>query len=370
MGSDLPCATIGTVDIRARVRGLAIGYCLGDALARVPDPDRDALLVGTPSLIFLHGIEAMIRSSVRQDLSGRAALAECSWHATARWAHSTRQGDLPQVRRWRDACSPQAWPDGWLAELSSLALGRGSAPAVEAALELEDLDPRPGHGPGDSAGDLVLSRTLPVALLAVDREWSPSLDELVSTSARDVAAYSHGLPAQLVAVATTRTLASTLATGTIQPFADPSGLAALYADAAEPDDARQACLALAALADPASTRLPATELARQGVPSGPRTALRAVAEGLRCVLTHPARSEVDKALREALETGQPGAAAVAGALLGAAHGVHALPVDAVARLDLAHVADQLAGDLLVQVTDHPALLTRESETWLHRYPAW
>ncbi|MCV2393070.1 ADP-ribosylglycohydrolase family protein [Actinotalea sp. M2MS4P-6] len=358
------------MDIRARVRGLTVGYCLGDALARVPDPGRDPLLAGTPSLIFLHGVEAMIRSSVREDLTGRGALPACSWHATARWAWSTRQGHLPQVRQWRDTASPQPWPDGWLAELSSLAIGRGSAPAVEAALELEDLDPRPGWSPGDSAGDLVLSRTLPVALLAADQEWSPELDARVATSARDVAAYSHGLPAQVIAVAVTRTLAETVARGEIAPLADPAPLLDLYADVPDQHDVRSACAALAELADPTATRLPATELARAGVPSGPRTALRALAEALRCTTTHPARAEVDKALREALETGQPGAAALAGAMLGAAHGVHALPVDAVARLDLAHVADQLAGDLALQVTAHPALVERDADTWLHRYPAW
>ncbi len=351
------------------MRGLTVGYCLGDALARAPRPTRDRLVAGTPSLIFLHGVEALVRSSVREDLTGRAALAQCSWHATARWAWSTRQRHLPQVRRWYDAASPQPWPDGWLAELSVLAIGRGSAPAVEAALEQEDLDPRPGYGPADSAGDLVLSRTLPVALLAMDRTWDPALDLRVATAARDVAGYTHGQAAQVVAVALTRTLAATLSRGAVQPLLDPAVLGAHYADSADPDGVTAAIGALDQLVDPEMLRLPATELARAGVASGPRTALRALAEGLRCALTHPGPGEVAKALTEALETGQPGAAAVTGALVGAAHGLHALPVDAVSRLDLAHLADQLAGDLVVQTLEHP-VLAADGETWAHRYPGW
>ena len=129
-------------------------------------------------------------------------------------------------------------------------------------------------------------------------------------------------------------------------------------------------VALRGLADQLAPQLPATDLARAGLPSGPRTALRAMAEGLRCVLTHPGRQEASKALREALETGQPGAAAVTGALVGAAHGAELLPVDAISRLDLAHVADQLATDLLAQVQEHPALDERRAPAWRHRYPAW
>ncbi len=130
-------------------------------------------------------------------------------------------------------------------------------------------------------------------------------------------------------------------------------------------------MALRGLADQLDPRLPATDLARAGLPSGPRTALRALAEGLRCVLTHPGRNEADKALKEALETGQPGAAAVTGALVGAAHGVQSLPVDAVSRLDLAHVADQLAMDVHLQLTQHPARSSHDGAfAWRHRYPAW
>lgn len=348
-----------------------LGYCLGDALARAPEPDSGPLLAGTPSLIFLAGVEGLVRGLVREDLTGRSQLPDCAWHATARWAWRTRMRDLPGVRRWYEAAIPQPWPDGWLAEAAPLAIGRGSAPAVEEALALTDLDPRPGHSPGDSAGDLVVSRTLPVALLAAGGPWDEDVADRVAATARDVAAYSHGLPAQVLAVALTLAAARTLADGEPTPVADLPEIARAYADVPD-DDAEVAAArhALSGLADPLAPSLPATDLARSGLPSGPRTALRAIAEGMRCFLAHPGRHEVAKALREALETGQPGAAAITGAMVGATYGAELLPVDAISRLDLAHIADQLALDLVTQVSEHPAVDDDRAHAWSHRYPAW
>jgi hypothetical protein len=363
--------TIDTVDIQSRTRGLVVGYCLGDALARAPEPDSGPLVAGTPSLVFLAGVEGLVRALVREDLTGHGDVAECSWHATARWAWRTRIRDLPGVLRWRNAAIPQPWPDGWLAEITPMAMGRGSAPAIEEALALDELDARPGHSPGDSAGDLVLSRTLPVALLAAEGTWDDDLRTRIFTTARDVAAYSHGLAAQVLAVALTGTAASTLATGGPTHLPDGPELDQPYGDLCDSEEVLAARVALRGLADQLGPRLPATDLARAGLPSGPRTALRALTEGLRCLRTHPGRYEADKALKEALETGQPGASAVTGALVGAAHGVQSLPVDAVSRLDLAHVADQLAMDAHLQLTEHPARRGDDSaHAWRHRYPAW
>lgn len=370
-----------------RVRGLVVGYCLGDALARSPEPARGPLVSGTPSLLFLAGVEGLIRGLVREEVTGRpGAIPGCAWHATARWASRTRQGTLPGVRHWSDAAAPHRWPDGWLSDLALFADGRGSAPAVEAALERTELDPRPGRSGADSAGDLVLSRTLPVALLGVTNPGGirrearsvaqghplhPEHALWISTVARDVAAYTHGLEAQVVAVALTRALAECLAAGEVEGLLDLDSLSTVYEGVPGQDDVAAAQVALATLAARSTPYPPVAELAQQGLPSGPGTALRATAEGLRCARMHPGRDEVSKAIREALDTGQPAAAAVAGALVGAAHGVDAFPVDAVSRLDVGHVADQLAMDVFTQLTAPPT--ARDSATvdaWLHRYPAW
>ncbi|HEY3438977.1 MAG TPA: hypothetical protein VGK35_14925, partial [Actinotalea sp.] len=51
-------------DLRSRVRGLVVGYCLGDALSRTSHPHSAALIAGTPSMLFLASAEGIIRSLV------------------------------------------------------------------------------------------------------------------------------------------------------------------------------------------------------------------------------------------------------------------------------------------------------------------
>ncbi|MCL3859674.1 hypothetical protein [Actinotalea sp. K2] len=368
-------------DLRSRVRGFVVGYCLGDALGRSPNPHAGILPVGTPSLLFLSSTEGVIRALVRASLSGApAGVPEACWHATARWAYRARRQTLPGVLAWQESAPSATWPDGWLSQLSLLQGGRGSAPAVEEALQLgSNLDPRPGESASDSAGDLVLARTLPVALLAAaHRGGAPQVADdadlglHVSKVARDVAAYSHGLPAQVVAVALTRTAVKVLTTGEVQPLADLPDLSSVYEGVPGASEVVRARVALRALADVLPPHPRATTFVSHGVPAGPRTALRALSEGAFCALTHAGRAEVAGAVEDLLQTPEPAAGAVALSLLGAAHGIEALPPDAVARLDVGHVADQLANDLLTQTHAGPLAGgdTPAAHAWLERYPAW
>lgn len=83
---------------------------------------------------------------------------------------------------------------------------------------------------------------------------------------------------------------------------------------------------------------------------------------------------MDAALRFA--AGAPDAdsvACVTGALLGAAHGAEALPVDLVSRHELAWVLYTLAHDLIAQITDRPSgteYTAGWDEHWWDRYPGW
>lgn len=92
------------------------------------------------------------------------------------------------------------------------------------------------------------------------------------------------------------------------------------------------------------------------------------------MLEHPGRDDVDAALQAVIDDPQPGAAAAGAAitmaLLGAAHGLEGLPADAVARLDVGHVADQLASDLVTQAGGAPLGAADEgaAKAWLTRYP--
>jgi hypothetical protein len=60
-------------------------------------------------------------------------------------------------------------------------------------------------------------------------------------------------------------------------------------------------------------------------------------------------------------------------LLGAVHGVSALPVDLVSRLELAWVVDTLARDVVVKLLDSPGgsqYAPARDATWWDRYPGW
>ncbi|NCT92343.1 hypothetical protein GXB85_15495 [Cellulomonas sp. APG4] len=368
-------------DVRSRVRGLVVGYCLGDALGRAPDAHRSALVAGTPGLVFLSSVEGVVRWHVRSQVTGRpASLADACWEATLRWAHRANRRTLHAVVE-RAAAGGDTWPDGWLKDLSLLRGGRGSAPAIELALDAPDHDRTPGGGTSDSVGDLVLSRTLPVALAAVAGLTPVATDDAapaapedgghpVSVAARDVAAATHGIVAQVLAVALTRTLAETLVSGEVRPLVDLPDLSAVYRGVPHTDDVVRARVALRALADLMPPHPRASDDISHGIPSGNRTALGAVREGLRCALAHPGRAEVDGAIADLVSVPHPAAGAVTLALLGAAHGVEALPPDAVARLDVGHVADQLALDLVAEVEGGPQRSPHRDavEDWLRRYP--
>ncbi|MFJ9740510.1 ADP-ribosylglycohydrolase family protein [Streptomyces sp. NPDC101166] len=85
------------------------------------------------------------------------------------------------------------------------------------------------------------------------------------------------------------------------------------------------------------------------------TAPSALLGGLYVAASFPDRYQVDAALRFAAQAPDgDSVACVAGALLGAAHGAEALPVDLVSRHELAWVLDTLARDLVAQLTDSPS----------------
>ena len=96
--------------------------------------------------------------------------------------------------------------------------------------------------------------------------------------------------------------------------------------------------------------------------------------GLYVAASFPERADVGEALAfAALAPHGKSVAAVTGALLGAVHGVSALPVDLVSRLELAWVADTLARDVIIELTDSPggsAYSSPRDPTWWDRYPGW
>jgi hypothetical protein len=102
------------------------------------------------------------------------------------------------------------------------------------------------------------------------------------------------------------------------------------------------------------------------------TAPSALLGGLYVAASFPDRAQVNVALRFA--AGAPdgdSVGCVTGALLGATHGVEALPVNLLSRHELAWVLDTLARDLVTQLTDSPSgseYTTGWDPHWWDRYP--
>ncbi|MBM2618758.1 ADP-ribosylglycohydrolase family protein [Actinoplanes sp. LDG1-06] len=200
--------------------------------------------------------------------------------------------------------------NGWLAHVPALAERRGSAPATVAALQ--------GITERTSTGAHALTRTLPAGLVAL---WG-----------MDAARLAHGI------AATT------------------------HADEAA-DVAAMGATAVAALAQGRKVEIDLPEKKDE-------RAVSALAGGIAILRAFPRPDQVRDALVAAVAKG-PHVATVAGALLGTAHGVDALPVDWVSRLELAWVGDVLARDLVAEFEEHPSGSEYEPAPdgrWWNRYP--
>lgn len=215
-----------------------------------------------------------------------------------------------------------------------------------------------------SRGWHALGRTL--ALLG-----SPEAVDEWGRHARDVAALTHGDPAVHSAAALATLLARhCIAGGSVREGAE-SALSALGSadgavrDAGAGDEGRMAAALHEALSRPADP----DRLARLAPDP---TALSALLGGLYAAASFPERTDVTAALQFASRAPDgESVACVAGALLGAAHGVEALPVELVSRHELTWVLDTLARDLLSERADSPSgseYVEGWDPHWQGRYP--
>jgi len=318
-----------TADVRraarlSRVRGLLLGLALGDALTRPDQPDPRLLLGTTTTQLACFTAEGLIRAMVRADHRGIGPVPLVLFFAYRRWAYG--QG-IPIPR--------PAQPSGWLHRVPALAERRGDAPAVVAALQAAG-EPVPAPAPVTSGGHHALTLRLPLAAVAAPPDWT-----------REAVLATHGHPDALqAAVAGVELARAVLGSGSV-----PDALQAVP----EPllDDVRSGGHSPAGLAPDHSAV----------------SALRGGAE-LAAGCLGPAT--IAQTLSAARELPVPGAVGpVAGALLGAAHGVEALPVELVARLELGWAVDTLARDLVAQVEERPGGSEYQQPAdrhWWSRYP--
>lgn len=291
----------------SRVRGLLLGLALGDTLdsAQGTLPDRGPLRAGVGTQLACFTVEGIIRA--------RTGARHGTGHlpSAVKRAHGRRAA-------LQGAGGHQ--PDGWLARVPALAAPRVKEPDFLAA---------------------VLPAVLPVAVTGATHGPAQA-----ATWAREIAAHS--------AAAHATVLLHHCLTGTAEAqeplFAEQSqlhialraGLDAL-GDSGDPGHLHTAYRQ--ATENPADPRRLAALAPDATAPSALRGALY-------CAASFPHRHQIADALHFAAAAAPDGAsvAAVTGALLGAAHGVRALPAGPLSRHELAWVLDTLAHDLVAPST--------------------
>ncbi|MFI6358226.1 ADP-ribosylglycohydrolase family protein [Streptomyces sp. NPDC050743] len=361
----------------SRVRGLLLGLAVGDTLGAAQGklPAEGTLRAGVSTQLACFTAEGTIRACVRGDHRGLCHPPSVVSHAYCRWA--ALQGiEVERMRsRWVTA-GDEEWPDGWLAQVPVLAHRRGSAPATVAALS--KIEQGTMEKPTTtSRGCHALTRALPVAVAVAGHD-----PEYWVRQAREIAALTHGDPAAQSAAAHATVLLSHCLTSTPEVqeslFVAQSQVRQALMDAIhalpdiDPDlSSRERVQLIKALEQADKHPADPKRLAHLAPDA---TAPSALFGGLYVAASFPERDQVDAALRFA--AGAPDGDSVAcmtGALLGAAHGAEALPIDLVSRHELSWVLDTLARDLVAQIVDRPSgggYGGGWDPHWLGRYPGW
>ncbi|MGN9811525.1 ADP-ribosylglycohydrolase family protein [Micromonospora sp. BQ11] len=343
-----------TAEQLATARGCMLGLMLGDAIGATGGavPASGTLRATSAGQLACFTVEGIIRGHVRDAHKGNTHPAGMVWHAYTRWA--AMQG-IPGIKRWQE----ESWPDGWLAQVPVLSVRRGSAPATVAALQGQQMG-RVDTPVGTSMGAHGLTRSLPAGLC----DWWGSPP---GPFAADVAAITHAAEA-MDAAAVGATIVAHCRTG---QRVEEAVERAQRECGAWPERPARLPLLSEALAAARMKPAEATELARLAPDA---RAASALAGAVYVAASFPAREQVREALLCAASVPQGRhVAATAGAILGAAHGVGALPVDLVSRLELVWVADTLARDLMTQFVDGPSGNGYAPPTdphWWERYPGW
>lgn len=367
-----------------QVRGALLGLVLGDAVGatRGKVPDQGLLTSTCGAQLACYTVEGLIRAWTRAKLKGICHPPSVVWHAYHRWAAGQK---ILGIKRW--GAQDEDWPDGWLADVPALAQRRGSAPATVFALQ-QQVAGTPQEPAGTSLGAHALTRSL----LAGIGEWGANHGRL----AAEIAALTHHGEAVSAAAAGATIIGFATDGRTISHSVEDArklwAVRQLESDLTAEDNA------VASSTGPVTAALETALAAARSSPGRPsvlarlmpdKRAVSALAGGIYAALSAtvgrsspPTPDDLRAALFLAAAAGNgPHAAAVAGAMLGAAYGVDSLPIDWLSRLELAWVADNLAHDTVRQFTGHPAgadllFLTAVTEQpdsdpdWLHRYPGW
>ncbi|MEV1022973.1 ADP-ribosylglycohydrolase family protein [Streptomyces sp. NPDC050264] len=360
---------------QSRVRGMMLGLALGETVggSRGSLSAGGPLRAGVSTQLACFTAEGVIRAQVRGHHRGVCYAPGVVLHSYCRWAHLQGIERERMQRRW-NMYGTSVWPDGWLADVPALAERRGSAPATVAALSR--VEKGVDLTATASRGCHALTRSLPVAVAGQGGIFQ----------AGALAGLTHGDPAAQAATVHATVLAHHCLTHPLPEGTTPynlstrsgesvrnalhAGITALPSIGGPLTDDEHSRLA-AALRHAVDEPADAGRLARLAPDA---TAPSALLGGIYTAAAFPDRADFRAALEFA--AGAPdgeSVACVAGALLGAVHGVEALPVDLVARHELAWVLDTLARDLVLEFDDSPSgseYVQGWDPSWWNRYPGW
>lgn len=359
----------------SRVRGCLLGGAVGDALgapvefltrAQIlaltgPDGVRAYLparfgpvegfgLVTDDTQMTMFITEGIIRAHVRED-RGLGFTVAVTQHAMHRWL-DTQEHSAPTGRR-----------DGWLQAEAWLYSRRAPGRTCLSALRAADPDRFGDPAANTSKGCGSVMRSAPFGLLA------PTFGaEAAASFAVTSAGYTHGHPtAQEASGALAHVIAGLVGGATLADAID-SALAHLSTRTAGAETARALAAARAAAQeDPGSSR----QVERLG---GGWIAEEALAIAVYCALSHPEPDHMLDALSLAVTHSgdSDSTGAICGNVLGALHGLPAVPAELVFEVEGRGTLLQLCDDLVLEMTAWEHLhgdygpFTR----WTRRYPGW
>ena len=338
-----------TPSLRHRFRGCLLGGAVGDALgAPVEFLRRSEILarfgqegitryapayggLGTitdDTQMTLFTADGLIRGWVRGCIKGITTLPGVTAHAYLRWL--TTQGERPVARDVAISDEP-----GWLIGQSALHHRRAPGNTCLAALREMSWLGEPARN--DSKGCGGVMRMAPVGLFAA-RQGRPADPAETFGLGVELAALTHGHPTGALTAGVFATLILELVEGIALPDAIDHAVAILSAQAAHEETAR-AVHAARALA--ASDLPPEEAIARLGQGW---VAEEALAIAIYCALVATdLRHGVILAVNHDGDSDSTGA--IAGNLLGAIHGVDAIPSEWLEPLELREVITTVADDL-------------------------
>lgn len=318
-----------------RVRGLMLGLVLGEALQY---SDRTRIPPTTGAQLACITAESTIRWEVRAS-EKTCYPPSVLWHGLQRWGHERGLVDERVAKHWTSGTA-QNWPDGWLVGTPAMGVAEGSSPTTVAAIRAVEM-PSPDSPPNDADSYQCLVRALPLAV------GTPRISHFEAKHVRACVALTHGSPAAAEACLAAVELLGELLRSPL-PLGEPGVIASTVAKMSGDAGLHRSRLTHAiATARPQPERV--KELASD------TTAWAALFGGLYAASSARTASDVSDALKlsQFQASQSKGVGAVAGALLGAAHGPDVFDAATLARLDLGWVADTLARDMVDELLRHP-----------------